>query len=118
MSGLSEGSAIELDRGGNDFGETLRQLRLRARLTQESLAERAGLSVRTISGLENGRIEQPRDSSVRCLAEALQLAEGERRTFITLARHAYWTSRLTSAPARCLAGDRPGTMCCRCPIQQ
>jgi transcriptional regulator with XRE-family HTH domain len=121
MNGLSDGSAVELDRRGNNFGETLRQLRLRARLTQESLAERAGLSVRTISGLENGRIDQPRDSSVRCLAEALQLDEGERRAFTTLARGAYWTSRLTTArsaaPAQCFAGSGLRTPCCHCLIE-
>jgi transcriptional regulator with XRE-family HTH domain len=124
MNSLSDAPAVELDvvsEGGDNFGETLRQLRLRARLTQESLAEQAGLSVRTISGLENGRIEHPRDSSVRCLAEALRLDEGERCRFTTLSRHAYWTSRLMTArpgaAAQCLAGSGLRLRCCCCPIE-
>jgi transcriptional regulator with XRE-family HTH domain len=82
-----------------DFGAALRLLRLRSRLTQETLAERAGLSVRTIRGMESGRVVQPRDSSIRCLADALQLEDGERTSFAALARHAYWTSRLMAARA-------------------
>jgi tetratricopeptide (TPR) repeat protein/transcriptional regulator with XRE-family HTH domain len=46
-----------------------------ARLTQEELAERSGLSVRTIRNLEAGR-GSPRAWSLRALAEALGL-EGE-----------------------------------------
>ena len=82
-----------------DFGASLRQHRLRSRLTQETLAERAGLSVRTIRGMESGRVVQPRDSSVRCLADALRLEDGERATFTALARHAYWTARLAAMRA-------------------
>jgi len=36
------------------FGESLRQLRIAAALSQEALAERAGLSPRGISDLERG----------------------------------------------------------------
>jgi len=36
------------------FGQLLRDLRLQAGLTQEGLAERAGLSVRASQGLERG----------------------------------------------------------------
>jgi transcriptional regulator with XRE-family HTH domain/tetratricopeptide (TPR) repeat protein len=53
-----------------DFGRRLRQLRLDARLTQEELAERSGLSVRTIRNLEAGR-GSPRRWSLRALAGAL-----------------------------------------------
>jgi hypothetical protein len=121
MNGLSDGSAVELDLdgvGGDTLGGTLRQLRLRARLTQEPLAERAGLSVRTINGLENGRIEQRRGSSVRCLAEAPRPEDGERRTFTTLAKHASLTSRLMNprpgASAQGLVGSRWHMVCRRC----
>lgn len=37
-----------------DFGRLLREHRLAAGLTQESLAERAGMGVRSVQGLERG----------------------------------------------------------------
>ncbi len=58
------------DQGGG-FGGQLRRDRAAAGLTQEDLAERSGLSVRTISDLERGRISQPRRSTVRQLTRAL-----------------------------------------------
>ncbi|MDF3041298.1 MAG: hypothetical protein K0Q71_4004, partial [Thermomicrobiales bacterium] len=59
------------------FGALLRQHRLRAALTQEALAERAGVSTRGIQDLERDRAF-PRAETVRLLAEALGL-EGEAR---------------------------------------
>jgi tetratricopeptide (TPR) repeat protein/transcriptional regulator with XRE-family HTH domain len=54
------------------FGDLLRCLRERALLTQEELAERSGLSVRTIRRLERGRTHgRPQSGSVRRLVEAL-----------------------------------------------
>jgi tetratricopeptide (TPR) repeat protein/DNA-binding XRE family transcriptional regulator len=61
------------------FGALLRSLRKRANLTQEELAEAAGLSVRSVSDLERGVAQTPRKESVRLLADALGL-EGEERT--------------------------------------
>jgi predicted ATPase/DNA-binding XRE family transcriptional regulator len=63
----------------------LRGFRRRARLTQEELAERAGVSVRTIRSLESDRLSSPRLSSVRALAEALGLEGEERQRFDRLA---------------------------------
>jgi predicted ATPase/transcriptional regulator with XRE-family HTH domain len=71
--------------GNQTFGAVLRGHRRRARLTQEGLAERAGVSVRTIRTLENDRPSTPRFSSVRALAEALDLEAGERQRFERLA---------------------------------
>lgn len=62
----------------------LRQLRLRAGLTQEELAERAGLSVRTIRGLETGTRRNPQLTSLRRLADAMDLARDERDQLVTL----------------------------------
>jgi len=50
-----------------------------AGLTQEELAERAGLSVRGISDLERGSRHVPRRGTLLMLLEALQLEEEERR---------------------------------------
>jgi tetratricopeptide (TPR) repeat protein/transcriptional regulator with XRE-family HTH domain len=52
---------------------------MKARLTQEELAERAKLSVRSVSDLERGVAQIPRIQTVRLLAGALGL-EGETRT--------------------------------------
>ncbi|MFC7590826.1 ATP-binding protein [Nonomuraea antimicrobica] len=55
----------------------VRTLREQALLTQEELAQRSGLSVGTIRGLESGRIQRPRIGSVRMLANALSVSESE-----------------------------------------
>jgi tetratricopeptide (TPR) repeat protein/transcriptional regulator with XRE-family HTH domain len=60
------------DNGGDALGALFRGQRERAGLTQEQVAERAGLSVRTIRNIEAGA-RRPRAESVRLLAEALQL---------------------------------------------
>src|ERR1700741_25609 len=56
-------------------GVWLRQQRVAAGLTQEDLAERAGVSVRTIADLERGRTRKPYPSSLRALVRALGLPE-------------------------------------------
>src|SRR5438270_49827 len=67
------------------FGPLLRRARLAAGLTQETLAERAGLSVRGISDLERGVSGAPRPETLRLLMDALDLGEAERETFLAAA---------------------------------
>ena len=55
------------------FGALLRRFRLAAGLTQETLAERAGLSTRGVQDLERGVRLMPRAETVRLLADALGL---------------------------------------------
>jgi transcriptional regulator with XRE-family HTH domain len=50
------------------FAGLLRSLRTQARLTQEELAEAAGLSPRSVSDLERGIAATPRRETVRLLA--------------------------------------------------
>ena len=50
------------------FAALVRGHRDQVGLTQEELAERAGLSVRAIRNLENGRTARPQWSTVRLLA--------------------------------------------------
>jgi transcriptional regulator with XRE-family HTH domain len=69
------------------FGEALRRHRVAAGLTQEELAERAGLSVRGLSYLEkDGR--QPYRDTVRRLADALRLEPDARLVLEQAAREA------------------------------
>jgi predicted ATPase/transcriptional regulator with XRE-family HTH domain len=53
-------------------------------LSQEELAERAGLSVGAVAALETGRRTAPRPATVRMLADALGL-DGERRSALLAA---------------------------------
>jgi DNA-binding XRE family transcriptional regulator len=63
------------------FGELLRSHRHAAELTQEDLAERAGISPRSVSGLECGDGVAPRRDTVARLARALGLAGVQRVAF-------------------------------------
>lgn len=64
----------------------IRRLRDSAGLTQEELAERAGISVRTVSDIERGlRRSVYRDTAQR-LADALEVEEEDRPDFVALAR--------------------------------
>ncbi len=56
---------------GAGLGGWLRRARAAAGVTQEELAERSGVGVRTIGNLECGRTRKPYASSIRCLAAAL-----------------------------------------------
>ena len=57
--------------GVQAFGALLRRHRLAAGLSQEALAERAGLSVRGLSDLERGVRQAPHPDTVRRLVQAL-----------------------------------------------
>ncbi|HLJ66846.1 MAG TPA: tetratricopeptide repeat protein [Chloroflexota bacterium] len=70
---------------GELFGDVLRRLRLAAGLTQEELAERAGMSVRSISDLERGRNRSPYRATVQRVIDVLQPAEEDAATLWTLA---------------------------------
>src|SRR6266536_1463938 len=61
------------------FGDLLRRFRRAAGLTQEQLAERAGLSPAGISALERGARASLQRETVRRLAEAPALAPEDRR---------------------------------------
>jgi predicted ATPase/transcriptional regulator with XRE-family HTH domain len=69
-----------------DLSALLRRHRRSVGLTQEELAERAGISSRTISDVERGlRIAVYRDTAAR-LAEALGLADEQMGEFLAVAR--------------------------------
>jgi len=71
---------------GLGFAELLRQLRAGARLTQEELAEAAGLSPRSVSDLERGIHRTAHKDTALLLAGALGLTEPARALFVAAAR--------------------------------
>ena len=60
------------------FGDELRRLRQASEMTQEELAERAGVSARTITDLERGIVQHPRRDTVNLLTGAMGLTDDER----------------------------------------
>ena len=65
------------------FATLLRRHRVSAGLSQEDLAERAGLSVRAISDLERGARRAPYRETVHLLANALLLTADDRKALET-----------------------------------
>jgi non-specific serine/threonine protein kinase len=66
------------------FGDLLRDYRRAAGLTQEQLAERAGISPRSISEMERGSAHVPRRDTVALLVRGLGLSDSERGAFESL----------------------------------
>jgi predicted ATPase/transcriptional regulator with XRE-family HTH domain/tetratricopeptide (TPR) repeat protein len=73
--------------GRGSFADLLLDLRVQTGLSQEELAERAGLSVRSIREIEAGRVARPRKDSVRLLASALGLRSADTDRFFGAAGH-------------------------------
>ncbi|HEX8997137.1 MAG TPA: tetratricopeptide repeat protein [Ktedonobacterales bacterium] len=71
---------------GSPFGPLLRRYREAAGMTQEALAQRAGLSVRGISDIERGLRQAPRRDTVGMLADALDLPPHQRALLESAAR--------------------------------
>lgn len=86
--------------GSKDFGGLLRGFRLTAGLSQQALAERAGLSVDAVAALERGRRRNPRAFTVRVLADTLGLGERHREELVRAATGAVPVARsdLTRPP--------------------
>jgi tetratricopeptide (TPR) repeat protein/DNA-binding XRE family transcriptional regulator len=82
------------------LAELLRRLRADAGLTQEALAERAGVSPRSISDLERGINKTARRDTTRLLANALNLSGTARAGFETAARGLFDTGPGMLTPRR------------------
>jgi predicted ATPase/DNA-binding XRE family transcriptional regulator len=91
------------------FGALLHRYRLAAELTQEALAERAGVSQRVISEIERGGPHRPRHATVALLAEALALSEPDRMAFVAAAR-APQSAAVRPAPGVCRATRLPAPL--------
>ncbi len=89
------------------FAELLRHYRARAGLTQEALAERAGLTASGISALERGARRLPYVYTRRQLAEALELSDEERTRFVAPRPPLPPTAGMAPAPLAQPAGTLP-----------
>ena len=89
-----------------EFAGLLRQLRAQAGLTQEELAEAAGLSPRSVSDLERGINRTARKDTALLLAGALGLAEPVRGLFVAAARGRGAAAEVLTAGRR-VARDTP-----------
>src|SRR5215813_1939304 len=83
--GVRGGTAV-VEEPALTFAGLLRQLRAEARLTQEELAEAAGLSPRSVSDLERGINRTARKETAVLLAGALGLPGAVAQLFVAAAR--------------------------------
>jgi tetratricopeptide (TPR) repeat protein/transcriptional regulator with XRE-family HTH domain len=77
---------VVADQPALSFAGLLRQLRAEARLTQEELAEAAGVGTRSLSDLERGISRTAHKDTARLLAGALGLPEPVAELFVAAAR--------------------------------
>ena len=81
------------------FKQQLRRFRERAGMSQEGLADRAGLSVNAVGALERGQRQRPYPHTVRALADALGLDDTDRSTLIeSVGHHATVTEAVSADP--------------------
>ena len=73
-SGPMKNYQQNIDLRGLDFPQRLRSLRERLHLSQSDLAQRAGLSYRTIHDLELGKRAKAQEKTLLLLAEALGIS--------------------------------------------
>ena len=70
------------------FGARLRGFRAQAGLSQEALAERAGLGLATLKALERDQRSRPHPHTLALLADALGLAPPDRAVLLDSTRRA------------------------------
>jgi transcriptional regulator with XRE-family HTH domain len=77
----------------------VRRYRLAAGFTQEQLAERASLSLRTVGDIERGRIRRPCRRSAQLLGSAFGLSDSDLDLFVRSAVPAAPSSPVSGSPA-------------------
>jgi predicted ATPase/transcriptional regulator with XRE-family HTH domain len=107
-SNRSIDETVEMTSSTGDFAHTIRTLRLRAGLSQEELAELAGISARAISDMERGLRKNPRPETLRMLADGLQLDETERLRFFAVVHPEIESDPRPHAPPPVAATPAPG----------
>src|SRR5215212_6928216 len=96
-------SRNEVSEHDDSFGTRLRGLRKDAGLTQQELAQRAGLSLNAVNALERGARKHPYPHTVRSLADALGLSEEERSSLLAAVPGRANTTAEIATPASALA---------------
>lgn len=99
-----------------DFATLLRSHRRQRHLTQEELAEHAGVSLAAISLLERGLTQAPQRGTVGLLAAALRLIPEDAAVFEAAARRSRWPDSsaeeqeraASQAPRESARSGRPG----------
>ncbi len=84
-------------------GERLRWTRDRHAWTQEDLARASGVPIVTISRIENRRIDRPRQSTVRRLADALGVDPG----WLLTGEGVEVLRRFAASPSHAASGEAP-----------
>jgi predicted ATPase/DNA-binding CsgD family transcriptional regulator len=100
-------AAVMAEQATSELAGLLRQLRAGAQLTQEELADAAGLSPRSVSDLERGINRTARQDTAERLAGALGLAEPARSLFVAAARGRIQAAQVLAATPRQAPGDSP-----------
>ena len=100
--------------GPPEFGTLLRSFRLTAGLSQEALAERAGMSAHGVSALEWGYRRTPQRGTLALLASALALSDEQRRELETAA--ARWVLLRDGGKASVAVGPWPDTLSSNLPL--
>ncbi|HEY1297590.1 MAG TPA: tetratricopeptide repeat protein [Chloroflexota bacterium] len=85
---MERGTLVREERDWQTFGSLLRRYRLAAELTQEELADKAGLSARAIGDIERGVRRFPYKDTIHRLALALGLDPEQHSMLVALARRA------------------------------
>jgi len=92
MGGM-QGADGARTRGTGDFAAVLRHHRVAAGLSQEALAERAGVTARSVRNIERGSVRHPRPETAALLGAALGLDGEALADFVAQAREEYWARR-------------------------
>jgi predicted ATPase/DNA-binding XRE family transcriptional regulator len=92
---------------GRSLGELLRAFRSRSGLSQEALADRAGISAKAVGAIEQGTRRAPYRHTIAALAEALALTLSERNSLERAAARVRSAPVLTNQP---LADNLPTTL--------
>jgi tetratricopeptide (TPR) repeat protein/transcriptional regulator with XRE-family HTH domain len=83
--------------GSSVFADLVRAHRRRLGMTQEELAERAGVSVRSVGKWEAGKIAAPRMYTMRLLADTFRLEGDDRERFLRSATEPVTHAEITPA---------------------
>jgi predicted ATPase/transcriptional regulator with XRE-family HTH domain len=104
---MSTDAGEPVGRRPSGFAEVLRGMRVARSLSQEELADRARLTVKAVSALEQGVRRHPYPHTVRSLAEALGLDDDERAALVATLPRRPGTARSAGSADPQTTADTP-----------